>query len=351
MNRDLKNCTFAQLADLLTALGAKPYLTDYIFSFIHTRNIADTNDISPLPKTLRTELIRQGFHISTLTTVQTFQDPDSTGKYLFEAPDHTRLESVLLTDTAAGGRKTLCISSQAGCRMACRFCATGSLGFSRNLTAAEIVDQVNIIAADTGPINNIVYMGMGEPFDNYDAVLASLHILTDPHGRNIGQRHITVSTCGVPDAIETFAGEHLQVRLAVSLHAPTDDIRRQIVPVSGKYPLARLIESIKHYQQKTRRRVTVEYCMIKDINDSPQHARQLAALIRPLKASVNLIEFNPYEGCPFKSSPQRSIEQFKTVLTDARIETVIRYRRGRSIKAACGQLGADFLSPHRNNHR
>jgi len=342
MDKDLKNRTHQELEQLAAELGEKEYVAGYLFSFIHTRDATTIDDITPLSKSFRAKLAAGGYFISRLETAEKFVDPDGTVKFLFAAADGTRFESVLLTDEKGAPRRTLCVSCQAGCRMGCLFCATGRLKFTRDLTAGEIADQVNRAAAEHGKISNVVYMGMGEPFDNYDNVIRSIHILNDRAGKDIGQRHITVSTCGIGEGIERFGGEHLQVRLAVSLHGPTDGLREKIMGIARKYPLEKLLAAIRHYQLATGRRVTFEYCMIRDVNDSTRHAQAMAQLIKDIDAVVNLIEYNPHESCAFEPSPRRAMHRFRDILAEAHIETVIRYRRGRAIKAACGQLGANW---------
>ncbi|RKY10228.1 MAG: 23S rRNA (adenine(2503)-C(2))-methyltransferase RlmN [Planctomycetota bacterium] len=350
MSKDLKNLTFQQVRQLVAEFGGRKFLAKYLFSFIHAHHARQIDEITPLPKDLRRRLTGQGYFISQLETVETLVDPDGTVKFLFAAADGVRLESVLLTDAGEKQRKTLCISCQAGCRMACALCATGRGGFQRNLTAAEIADQVYQAARCAEKINNIVYMGMGEPFDNYDEVIRSARILNHHAGANIGQRHITISTCGIPHIIERFADEALQVRLAVSLHAAGDRKRRRIMPVAAKYPLAELISAIKTYQQKTARRVSFEYCMIKNLNDSPADARALIGLIKGINAAINLIEYNPHEGCTFAAAARPTIRNFKDILMQAGVETIIRHKRGRKINAACGQLTATLLHPQSPNH-
>lgn len=344
MDCDLKNKTRTELAELIRQFEAKRYLAEYIFSFIHAKDTADIADITPLSKTLRARLVQAGCYISALTLIDRLYDPDGTVKYVFTCPDAVRIESVLMPTE---NRTTLCISSQAGCRMACALCATGRLKFARNLTAAEIADQVNLAARDCGRITNIVYMGMGEPLDNFDNVIRSVEILNDPAGKNIGNRHITISTCGLPDRIRQLARLGRQVRLAVSLNAAEDDLRRRIMSgAAARANLKDLLAAVKYYQQQTHRRVTFEYCLIKDLNDADAHARKLAALLGDVKCNVNLIEFNPHPGCDFTGSDKQRIRSFAGVLRDAGIETAIRYRRGRSIKAACGQLGATATTNH-----
>ena len=342
MNKDLKNYTLAQLEELVLNLGAKKYLAKYIFSFIHAKNAAAIDDITTLSKEFRQTLIDNGYYISKLTLVEKFADPDGTVKYLFELPDGPRFETVLMINGPTK-RKTLCISCQAGCRMNCAFCATAKLKFHRDLTAAEIVDQVNQVVADSGDINNIVYMGMGEPLDNYDNVMRSLQIINHHAGKNIGQRHLTISTCGIADGILKFADEHLQVHLAISLHCTNNEQRKKIMSSARKYSLNELMDAIHIYQKKTKRRVMFQFCMMEGFNDSDQDARDLVRLLKGLNANVNLIEFNPHPGCEFKATPQSEIGRFMDILMKGGIETTVRYRRGRAIKAACGQLGAAWL--------
>ena len=343
VDKDLKNKTVGELEDIVEEFGQKKYLAKYIFTFIHSKNAAGISDISPLSKVFRAELGGQGYYISHLNTVQTFTDPDGTMKYLFELGDGNRVETVLLAD---GKRKTLCVSTQAGCSMNCVFCATAKLKFQRNLTTAEIVDQVNIIQKDRGKINNVVYMGMGEPLQNYAAVLKSVRILNRPEGKNIGLRHLTISTCGEVEGIRKLAEEDIRPRLAISLNAPTDALRSKIMAINKKYPVAALFAAVKYYQLKTGERVTFEYVLIKGLNDSRVHAQMLAKLTRQVKCNVNLIEYNPHSLCSFAASSRQTIKRFTQILEDAGIETTIRFKKGRKIKAACGQLGADLL---RNN--
>lgn len=339
MTMDLKSMTLEELRDLSVQIGAQPYLGRYIFSFIHSRGVASIEDITPVSKAFRAALMRD-YHISHPLLVNRFDDPDGTVKLLFELPDGHRIESVILCD---GDRKTLCVSTQSGCSRKCAFCATGYLKFGRNLTAGEIVDQVSQANLVIGRIGNIVYMGMGEPFDNYDETVRSARILNSPEGLNIGARHITLSTCGVISGIKRLANEGLGVRLAVSLHATDDKTRAMVMPGVRKEKLADLLTAVNDYQKHTRQRVTFEYIMIKGLNDSAQDARRLVRLIGPLKAHVNLIEFNPHPSSHFEPSERSDIRKFCDIVASGGIETVIRFRRGQTIKAACGQLGADWL--------
>jgi len=232
--------------------------------------------------------------------------------------------------------------------MGCTFCATGKLRFRRNLTAGEIADQVNAVQKDAGRISNVVYMGMGEPLANYAAVVKSLGILNHPKGKNIGIRHITVSTCGLAPEIRKLASEDVHPRLAVSLNAPTDDLRTKLMPINTKYPMAELLKAVRFYQDKTRQRVTFEYVLIKGLNDSAEYAKMLVKLLAGLSCNVNLIEHNPYPTCKYAASGSARIREFAAVLDQAGVETTTRFRMGRNIKAACGQLGADWLGGKMN---
>ncbi|HEY5505777.1 MAG TPA: 23S rRNA (adenine(2503)-C(2))-methyltransferase RlmN [Sedimentisphaerales bacterium] len=372
MEKDLKSQTLAGLERLVVGLDQPKYLAEYIFSAIQARRrkvslaggVNDISAITTLSKSFRAKLVEEGYYISKLEIVDKLTDPDGTVKYVFGLSDGGRIESVLLFDD---DRRTLCVSTQVGCAMGCVFCATGRLGLARNLTAGEIVDQVNVIAdcglqiadcndsADSSPagrrpvemdskirnrISNVVFMGMGEPLANYDAVLDAVRILNNSAGRHIGIRHLTMSTCGLVEGIERLADEDIQPRLAISLNAPTDAIRQKLMPITKKYLLDRLFAAIGRYQRTTRNRVTFEYCLIKGVNDTVLHAQMLVKRLRGVMCNVNLIEYNTHEGCNLKPSGRQAIERFAGVLKDAGIETTIRLKMGQTINAACGQLGS-----------
>ncbi len=339
MNRDLKDKTLEELEKVVVGLGQKKYLAGYLFKFIHVQNGREIGALSTLSKAFRTQLMEQGYFIGRLQVVDVLTDPDGSAKYLFELADGERIETVLLPEEE---RRTLCVSTQVGCPMGCVFCATGRIQFRRNLTAGEIVDQVNSVEEHAGRITNLVYMGMGEPFLNYDAVLKSIRILNHSAGKNIGIRHITISTSGIVPGIRQLAEEEVRPRLAISLSAPTDALRSKLMPVTNKYPLAELLEAVHVYQEKTGQRVTFEYVLIDKVNDSVTHARMLVKLLRGLMYNVNLIEHNPFSGCEFTGSSRERIQRFASALKDAGVETTIRFRMGRRIKAACGQLQAGY---------
>jgi len=338
MSKDLKDKTPGELEQIVTARGQKKYQAGCIFSFIHSKGIGDISQISPLAKPFRAELVEEGFFISQLDTSRKLTDPDGTVKYTFDLGDGSVIESVVLLDER---RRTLCVSTQVGCAMNCVFCATAKLKLRRNLTAAEIVDQVYAVEKQGEPITNVVYMGMGEPLANYDAVLKSVRILNDSAGRNIGIRHLTISTCGIAPAIKKLADEDIHPRLAISLNAPTDDLRTKLMPVNAKYPIRVLLDAVETYQFRAKERVTFEYVMIKGLNDSLEHADRLVKLLRRFKCNVNLIEYNPHPGCKFKGSGTERIERFCEAISKTGIETTIRFKMGQKIFAACGQLGAN----------
>ena len=340
MSKDLKEKTTGELEQIVVDLGQKKYLAKYIFQFIQVEDAAEISQITPLSKAFREQLTGQGYYISRLSLSNKLTDKDGTAKYLFALGDGSRIETVLLLD---GKRRTLCLSTQAGCEMGCRFCATGKIRLERDLTAAEIVDQVNAVQKDAGRISNVVYMGMGEPLANYSPVVKSVGILNHPSGKNIGIRHITISTCGIEPAIRKLACEDLRPRLAMSLNAPTDAVRTQLMPINAKYPIADLLKALRFYQSKTRQRVTFEYVMIKELNDSTRDAKLLVKLLDGFSCNVNLIEHNPYPRCKFAGSDGGRIRKFASVLKDAGVETTMRFKMGRQIRAACGQLGADWL--------
>ncbi|HSV99780.1 MAG TPA: 23S rRNA (adenine(2503)-C(2))-methyltransferase RlmN [Sedimentisphaerales bacterium] len=367
MNRDLKDKTLEELERIVVGLGQKKYLAGYLFKFIHAQNGRDLAALTTLSKAFRAQLAEQGHVISQIQVVDGLRDPDGSAKYLFELADGERIESVLLPDE---DRLTLCVSTQVGCPMGCDFCATGRIPFRRNLTAGEIVNQVYAVevssvkcevssAADSGSpletsdlkldpsetrprITNLVYMGMGEPFQNYDAVLRSIRILNHSCGRNIGIRHITISTSGVAPAIRRFAKEEIRPRLAISLNAPSDALRDRLMPINRKHPIPELLEAVRAYQAETGQRVTFEYVMMEKVNDTVNHAKLLVKLLRGLMYNVNLIEHNPFSGCEFAGSSRDRIQKFAEVLKEAGVETAIRFRMGRGIQAACGQLQAGY---------
>ena len=339
MDKDLKDKTLNEIGQIIEGYQQPKYLGKYIFSFIHQKGAPDIDSITTLSKSFRQQLREDGFFISQLKIAKKMTDTDGTIKYLFELADGLTIESVLLFDD---DRRTLCASTQVGCAIGCLFCATGKMGFRRNLSAGEITDQVNTVEKDTAArIDNVVFMGMGEPMLNYNNVLRAVRILNNPAGKNIGIRKMTISTCGIPEGIEKLAGEGLQIRLAVSLNAADDKLRSRLMGISRKYPLVRLFKALKNYQRKTGRRVTFEYVLIKDVNDSTDDAKKLIPLIRGVKCNVNLIQLNPHSATDLKPSTKDQVRRFAQVLKNSGVETVIRQSKGTHIQAACGQLKSE----------
>jgi len=290
--------------------------------------------MTDLAKETRAEL-RRLYAVYLPTIKKSVKSRDGTRKYLFSLKDGKLIESVLLKDGT--GRKTICLSTQVGCKLNCSFCATGSSGFQRNLTPAEIIGQVYRIAEGGPDISNIVYMGMGEPFLNYGNVIKSLQLLTSEEGANFGQRKITVSTCGIPEGIMTFADQELQIRLAVSLNSADDKVRSILMPINRKHPLAALREAIIYYQQKSGRRVTLEYVMLDGVNDRQVDLQAMRKFCEGLDVHVNLIPFNPF-GNKYHPSKRAAIHHFLNGLAAAKINAVMRQSKGQDILAACGQL-------------
>ncbi|ARN56493.1 23S rRNA (adenine(2503)-C(2))-methyltransferase RlmN [Sedimentisphaera salicampi] len=339
MEKDLKSYTLPALQELIAEKSGKKFHAGYIFSFIHEKQHSRLEEITPVPEKLRNILSDEGFFISSLEILERQKDADSTEKFLFSAQDGSKFESVLLDDN---GRKTVCISSQAGCRMGCGFCATAGIGFIRNLSSGEIAEQVYAAKRSAEKISNVVFMGMGEPFDNYENAVNAAIILNDSKGLGLGARHITLSTCGLIDRIEDFTQLDKQFRLAVSIHAGYEETRNKLMPINKSNPLAKLFAAVENYCRKTGRRVTLEYCLIDGINDSREEAVKFAQSAQRLKCNVNLIEFNPAGSLRFSAPKKGKTNAFADILRENGIETHIRYRRGRNIKAACGQLGAEW---------
>jgi len=301
-----------------------------------------------LPQNLRQKLSKN-YPIQELKAEKILTSKDGqTIKVLFVLRDDLKIESVLMRHI--DGRRTVCVSSQVGCSIGCRFCATGQQGFKRNLSADEIVEQVLFFArflrtkpTEDGPLStekvtNIVFMGMGEPFLNYDNVLEAIKILNDKEGFNLGARHISISTIGITEGIEKLAKEKLQINLAISLHAPNNNLRSKLMPINKKYPIEKILAAVNDYIKKTKRRVMFEYLMIDGVNDFEGEAEELAKLLKKPFYFINLISFNPIGHSDFKPSPGWKIKKFKEILEKARIATTQRYRFGKEIKAACGQL-------------
>ena len=333
-------------AEIATALDLKLFQGQQIFQWLHRKQVFNFDQMTNLSKELRGRLHAECL-AAQLTPIHSAGSESAPGtrKLLFRLPDGETVESVLIKDMS---RTTLCLSSQVGCALKCAFCATGMSGFGRNLSAGEIVEQALHLVADqdlAGRTPNIVYMGMGEPFRNYEQTVKSIRLLMLKDGLGIGARKIIVSTVGEVLGIERFAAEKWQVRLSVSLHAANDALRSRLVPLNRRYPLGPLMKAVRGYVKRTGRQVTFEWTLIRDVNDSMKDAKELAALIRGLDAVVNLIPYNPVAGLEFAPSPHARCLQFHEAMGRLGVKSTLRKERGGDIDAACGQLRRRSLNP------
>ena len=334
-----KNCissyTLEGLTALMKELGQPAFRAKQIFHWLHQKMVTEFSAMTDQPKALLAKL-EEGYTIAAPVIVRRQQSKDGTVKYLFALADGNCIETVVMRYRYG---VTACVSSQVGCRMGCRFCASTQAGRVRNLEAGEIAGQIYAAQKDIGErISHIVLMGIGEPLDNFDNVMDFLSIISSPDGVNIGMRNISLSTCGIVPMIDKLAEKKLQLTLSISLHAPNDAMRSGMMPVNDAYPVAQLIAACRRYQQTTGRRVSFEYSMVRGVNDSPATARELAALIRGMGAHVNLIPINPVDGSPYSATDAENVKRFQTLLTDLGVNATVRRRLGSDISAACGQL-------------
>ena len=331
-------------AALASSHGLKSYRIDQLYRAAAKELTNTLDDVTTLPKELRGALAAEGFTLDAVEPVVVQRSRDGqTTKGLFRLQDGNEVEAVLMEHH--GERNTVCISSQAGCAYACTFCSTGQAGFTRNLTPTEIFDQARYFAKQLArngrKITNVVYMGMGEPLANMDNVMASVALLNDPKGFGLGHRHITISTVGLVDKIDRFADEHTQVNLAISLHAPTDATRSAIMPVNRKFSTVELMAAVARYIAKTNRKVFFEYVMLAGVNDTDQHAHDLARLMKGPLYHVNLIPYNSTPDALLRGSDEQRIWEFAKILEQQRVAVTVRTPMGRDIAAACGQLRAE----------
>jgi 23S rRNA (adenine2503-C2)-methyltransferase len=312
-----------------------PYRGGQIFSWLFDKGVRDISSMTNLPKEYRQKM-SESAEIAYPKVVGKQVSEDGTEKLAYELHDGCIIESVLIPEK---DHWSVCVSSQVGCAMGCRFCFTATMGFTRHLTTGEIVSQLlyPIHAYPERPIRNVVFMGMGEPMLNYDTVIKAVRIITDPDGPGISKRRLTISTCGIVPALKDLARDTV-TNLAVSLNAPDDKTRSFIMPVNKKYPLAALIQALKDYELPNRRRITVEYVLIKGINDHVEHARSLIKLLHGLKAKINLIPFNPWPGCGLEAPETKDVLAFEERLKDSPYVVMLRKEKGKDILAACGQL-------------
>lgn len=335
----LFDLTLKELTDIITSLGEPAYRAKQVYEGIYKKASPSFDKINGIPKELRQKLSELTEFSHLTPQIDKLSSDNHTRKILFKLPDGAQVETVLMGYIK---RRTACISTQAGCALGCTFCATGQGGLQRNITSGEIVEQVMFFERELRKKNekltNLVFMGMGEPFANYDEVMKSVDTLTDPDGFNFGARRITISTVGIVPMIEKFASEQSQVNLAVSLHAATDVLRETMLPINKRYPIDMLINACRNYVTKTRRRISFEWALIDDVNDTPEQAHALAGLLKGMVAHVNFIPLNPTRGFAGHESKQKRITKFREILDKAGIQNTLRIRRGIDINAGCGQL-------------
>lgn len=338
--KDLYSYSFSSLKEEMLSIGEKEYRAKQLYSWIYKKGVKDFSLFSDISKNFISYL-QDNYYLSSLKAEVVQKSSDGTIKCLFSLEDNQKVEAVLMHYVYG---YSVCISSQVGCNMSCAFCASGLLKKRRNLTSGEMIRQVlffdEMLKKENKRVSHVVIMGTGEPFDNYDNVLEFVKTINCPYGLDIGARHITISTCGVIPGIQRFKEENLQVNLAISLHAATDELRDKLMPINRIYPLSSLIPAIIQYEKKANRKVTFEYIMIKDVNDSFTDLKNLINLIYPTGGYVNLIPYNPVIENGFKRSDNKTVNRFHNYLLQHGVKSTIRKEFGSDIDAACGQLRA-----------
>ena len=336
--QELLGVSAPEMEQLLAALGEPPYRGKQLYHALYHERQWDLRKITPFPAALRARL-GERFQVTLPETEKTFDSRDGTRRYLFRLADGREIETVRMPEP---GRDTICVSTQVGCPVDCKFCLTGVMGFTRNLTSGEIVGQVLRVMEtnhlETRQRLNLVFMGMGEPLLNFDHVMTAMKLLTDPAGVGLSWTRITLSTAGVVPGIERLGREPLRPKLAVSLNATTDELRSRIMPINRKWPLAELLRACREFPLRPREKLTFEYVLLEGVNDTVADARRLAQLVRGIRAKVNLIGLNPGPDLPFRTPPDETILRFQQTLIQKGIPAFIRKPRGRDIFAACGQL-------------
>ncbi|MBQ8731843.1 MAG: 23S rRNA (adenine(2503)-C(2))-methyltransferase RlmN [Oscillospiraceae bacterium] len=334
--QDILSMTLPEIAAVLKQKGEPAYRAEQIFTWLHQKKVTSFEEMTSISNKLK-QVLSEEFYINSLNIEKKLVSGiDNTVKYLYRLRDGETVETVLMRYHHAN---SLCISTQVGCRMGCKFCASTIAGFVRNLTPSELLCQIYQTERDSGvEIGSIVLMGIGEPLDNYDNVLRFLRLVSDPKGKCLSLRHLSLSTCGLVDRIRQLADEKLGLTLSVSIHASDDESRNAVMPVNRKYPIAELLDACRYYFKTTGRRISFEYAMISGVNDSPAHARALGERLRGMQAHVNLIPVNPVKERSFRSSDKARIERFETILSGYGLAVTVRRRLGADINAACGQL-------------
>lgn len=338
---DMKSLPLKELTEELQSRGEKAFRAKQMYEWMHVKLATGFDDMTNLSKNFR-EQCKEQYSYTSLRTVRVQESAiDGTRKYLFALEDGNVVESVWMRYHHGN---SVCISSQVGCRMGCTFCASTLDGLERNLRPSEMLEQIYAITRETGErVSNVVVMGTGEPMDNYDNLLVFLKMLTDENGLNISQRNVTVSTCGIVPRIRQLADEKLQITLALSLHATTDEKRKRLMPIANRFSIAELMEACAYYFQKTGRRITFEYSLVGGVNDKDEDARELIELAGPLGCHINLIPVNPIKERDYVQSDADSIKRFKNKLEKNKINVTIRREMGRDIDGACGQLRRRYV--------
>ena len=332
-----------EIEQTFSALGQPPYRARQAMRWLYEKRVRSFDEMTDLPAPVRAQLA-EAFAFDELEVIRKSGSEDTTQKFLFRLADSNLIESVLIPASPAlygddSDRRTLCVSTQVGCAYGCKFCASGLNGWTRNLHAGEIVEQLVKAEALSGErVNNIVFMGMGEPLANYENLMRAIAIINAPWGVHLGARHITISTSGLAPRIRDLADQPLQVRLAISLHGATDPVREKIMPVNRKYPLAALLDACAYYTEKKKQYLTFEYILIDQLNDTPEQAHALAVHAKRLRAKVNLIPYNTVEGLPWHRPPRQRQQAFLSILKRQNVAATIRTEKGHDIDAACGQL-------------
>lgn len=333
---DIRSMNMEELTDALTEVGEKKFRAKQIYGWVHQKLVRSPEEMKNVPKSCLDKLMAEHPFYGVTEVERYVSKIDGTMKFLFSLHDGNIVESVLMKYKHGN---SVCISSQAGCRMGCRFCASTLLGLSRNLYPSEMLDQIYAIQKATGErVSHIVVMGTGEPFDNFEALCRMIEMISAPEGLNIGHRNITVSTCGIVPRIYEFADRNPQITLAISLHAPNDTMRKSLMPIANRYSMEELMKAARYYVEKTRRRITFEYSLVKGVNDRKEDAAQLTDLVRGLNCHINLIPVNPIKERDYVQSDRNNVTAFKHMLERQHIQVTVRREMGRDISAACGQL-------------
>lgn len=338
---DIKSLNKEELTSYIKSLGQPAFRASQLYEWMHVKLVTDYDKMTNIPEALKKILKEQTEYVALQTVKVQVSKEDGTAKYLFRLSDGNLIESVLMHYHHGN---SVCISSQAGCRMGCRFCASTLDGLARSLKPSEMIDQIYRIQQDTGErVSNVVVMGSGEPFDNFDNFIRFEELLTDENGLNISARNLTVSTCGLVPEIYRLADKKLQLTLAVSLHAPNDEMRKKLMPIANKYSISQIMEACRYYINKTGRRVTFEYSLVKGENDTDECADMLINLVKGMNCHINLIPVNPIKERDFRQSLLPDINRFKNKLEKNKVNVTVRREMGRDIDGACGQLRKRYM--------